>query len=118
MAINRFYKRTPYEGELYSPPINVIAKGLEYAQETFDTNLDYLNKVKNNYIQSLPSDRARANELQNEYEKLTSDVISKHNGDLSQATRELRELQNRIAKDYGPGGEAGAIQERYKTYAD
>jgi hypothetical protein len=64
MAVNRFYKRTPYDIGLYVPPIEVMQQTLEMAQKQYDINSDAADKIKDNFIPSLQQDRQKANELQ------------------------------------------------------
>lgn len=66
MGVNRFFKRTPYDIGLYVPPIDIVKSTLEDAQKKYDTNYMLTQNVKNNIIQSLPQDRALANQIQNE----------------------------------------------------
>lgn len=64
--VNRFYKRTPYDIGLYTPPVEAIQQTLQIAQQRYDTNYALAESIKNNFIPSLPQDRAEANRIQNE----------------------------------------------------
>lgn len=63
-GVNRFYRRAPYDIGLYVPPVDVLRESLANAQKQFDTNYALSDQIKNNYINSLPQDRQRANEIQ------------------------------------------------------
>jgi len=64
MAVNRFFRRSPYDLGLYTPPVDVIREGLAVAQKQYDTNYAMSEAIKNNYINSLPQDRQKENEIQ------------------------------------------------------
>lgn len=64
MAVNRFYRRTPYDIGLYVPPVDAIRESLQYAQKQYDTNYMLASQVKEHFINSLPQDRQAANEIQ------------------------------------------------------
>lgn len=118
MSLNRYYKGTEYRPELYAPPVQFIGAALEQAQKQYDVNFAAAQGLKNKYIQANPNDRARANKLQSDFEAKVDSVASKYNGDYSQASKELYSLQNEMAKAFGPGGEAGAIQTNYGIVQD
>lgn len=116
--INRFYKRTPYEGELYQPNVQLMASVLEQAQKKYDTNYALADELKNRYIDALPQDRAEADKIQAANEQRINDIVGKYNGDYSQATKDLYSLISDIKRDYNPGGKAHAIATNYKNYND
>jgi hypothetical protein len=118
VATNRYYRGDPYRGDLYKPPVEFIANALEKAQKTYDSNFVAAEGLKNKYIQTLPQDRARANELQKQFETKVDDVVSKYGYDSSAASKELYKLQTELAKQYGPGGEAGAMTQNYSMVQD
>jgi hypothetical protein len=118
MGVNRYYKGSEYRPELYAPPVQFIGAALEQAQKQYDTNYAAAQGLKNKYIQARAQDRARANELQQQFESKIDSVASKYNGDYSQAGKELMALQNEMAKAYSPGGEAHAIQQNYMLTQD
>ena len=62
--VNRFYRRQPYDVGLYVPPIVAIQQTLANAQKNYDTNYAMAESIKNNFIPSLPQDRAEANRIQ------------------------------------------------------
>jgi hypothetical protein len=62
--INRFSRRTPYDLGLYTPPIEVAAQAMEKAQNQYNQNFQLAHEIKNKYVESLPQDRAKANEIQ------------------------------------------------------
>lgn len=118
MAIGRYFQPTPYEGQLYTPPLEVIAGALEKAQKQYDTNFMITEKLRNKYIEALPQDRARANQLQQSFEKQIDDVVAKYNGDYGAATSDLYKLTSNMTKAFSPGGEAYAIQSNYGVVQD
>jgi hypothetical protein len=63
-VVNRFFRRTPYDIGLYVPPVDVIRETMQFAQKQYDTNYALSESIKNNFINSLPQDRQRANEIQ------------------------------------------------------
>ena len=113
MPVNRYYRGSEYRPELYAPPVQFIGAALEQAQKQYDTNFAAAQGMKNKYIQARQQDRSRANELQSQFESRIDQVASKYNGDFSQAGKDLYKLQADMAKLYGPGGEAGAIQNNF-----
>lgn len=108
--VNRYYKGDPYRGQLYTPPVQFIAAALEGAQKKYDVNYAGAQELKNKFIQARSVDRARANQIEQELNGKVDALAAKYNGDYSQATKDLYSLQSEMAKLYGPGGEAGAIQ--------
>lgn len=116
--VNRYYRGTEYRPELSAPPVQFIGAALEQAQKQYDTNFAAAQGLKNKYIQARAADRARANELQSQFESRIDSVASKYNGDYSQASKELYQLQNDMSKLYAPGGEAFAIQQNYAAEQD
>lgn len=116
--VNRYYKQDPYRGDLYKPPVEFIASALQMAQKQYDTNYVAAQELKNKYATTLPQDRARANEIQTQFESKVDDVVSKFGYDSGAATKELYKLQNELAKAYGPGGEVGAMIQNYSTVQD
>lgn len=115
MAIGRYFQPTAYEGQLYTPPIDIIAGALEKAQKQYDTNFLLTEKLRNKYIEALPQDRARANQLQQEFEKEIDATVAKYNGDYGAATSDLYKLTSKMTKAFSPGGEAYSIQGNYST---
>lgn len=114
--INRYYTRTPYEGELYSPNVALVGQVLEAAQKQYDTNFLVAEELKNKTLNALPVDRLRADEITKAYQTRIDDVVNKYSGDYSQATKDLYRLKTDIQKDFSPGGEAAAIESNYKNY--
>lgn len=114
--INRYYTRTPYEGELYSPNVALVGQVLEAAQKQYDTNFLVAEELKNKTLNALPVDRLRADEITKAYQSRIDDVVNKYSGDYSQATKDLYKLKTDITKDFSPGGEAAAIESNYKNY--
>jgi len=118
MAVNRFYKGTPYQASLYVPPVDFIAKALEATQKQYDVNYEAAEKLRNKYIESVPADRARANSLQDEWDKKIDNAVSKYGQDYSQIGSELQSITREMNKQFSPGGEAEAIQRRYNLIQD
>ena len=116
--MNRYTQLNEFRSDLYAPPVDLIGKAMELSQQRYDKNLAIANEIQNNFIPSLPQDRKRANELQDYYSKQVEDVVGKYKGDYSQASNDLTSLLYKIKKDFGPGGEAGAIIQNYKNYQD
>lgn len=116
MAINRYTNRIPYEGELSSPPVDMIAMVLDQAQQRYDTNFQLSEKIKNRYVNALPKDRAAADEIQTQTETRIDGIVAKYSGDYSQASKDLYRLMGDIEKDYNPGGRAHAIESHYLQY--
>ena len=117
MAVNRFYKRTPYDIGLYVPPVEVIRESLANAQKQFDVNYALSDQIKNNYINSLPQDRQRANEIQQQWATQVDDIVSTYQGDYSKIGRKLAGLMSNIRKELNPGGEANAIISNFGNYS-
>ena len=118
MAVNRFYQGTPYQASLYTPPVEFVAKALEAVQKQYDVNFAAAEELRNKYIQSMPVDRVRANEIQKGFQTKIDNIVAKYNGDYSQASTELYSLKKDIGRQFGPGGEAEAIQKRYLAVQD
>ena len=116
--MNRYTQLNEFRSDLYTPPVDLIGKAMELSQQRYDKNLALASEIQNNFIPSLPQDRKKANELQDYYSKQVDDVVSKYRGDYSQASNDLTSLLYKIKKDFGPGGEAGAIIQNYKNYQD
>ena len=114
--MNRYVNLQRYQPRLYTPPVDIIGKAMEYSQQQYNKNLDTAYKIKNNFIPSLPQDRKRADQLQEQYNKAVDDVTAKYHGDYAQATNELNQLVFQIKKDFGPGGEAGAIIQNHNIF--
>lgn len=114
--VNRYTNAQTYQGSLYTPPLDLVGKSLQYFQGQYDKNYELANTIKNNFIQSLPQDRAVANEMQRNYETQIDAIVSKYGNDYSKASDELNKLTYQIKKDYGPGGKAGAIIGNYTAY--
>jgi len=110
MAINRYYRGTPYKGSLYVPPVEFIGRALEAAQKQYNVNFAASEEIKTKYINALPQDRARANELEQGLRKQVDDVVNKYSGDYSQATKELYKLRSDVNNLFSPNGEAGALE--------
>lgn len=116
--LNRYYKGDPYRGDLYKPPVEFIASALQQAQKQYDTNYVAAQELKNKYATTLPQDRARANEIQKQFESRVDDVVSKFGYDSGAASKELYKLQSELSKAYGPGGEVGAMVQNYALVQD
>lgn len=118
MAVNRYQTAQTYQGSLYTPPVDLVAAAMEHLQQRYDKNFAIANEIKNNFIPSLPQDRAVANEMQKTYEKKIDDIVNGYGGDYSQASEDLNKLLYSIKKDYGPGGKANAIISNFQNYQD
>lgn len=69
-------------------------------------------------IDSLASQRARANAIQKEWEDKKTAIVSNYNGDYAAAYRELDKLRMDMEKQLGPGGEANALITQKKVFMD
>ena len=114
--INRYSRRTPYQGSLYELPIEFIAQTLDLTQKKFDTNRDIAESIQDFTIPSLPQDREVANQLQKQYSDQVDNLVKEYSGDYSKASNKLRELTRTIKKDFNPGGKAAAISGNYTNY--
>lgn len=116
MPTNRYFNRKPYEGSFYTPPVDLIASQLDFAQKKYDENYAIANQIKSQFIDSLPQDRKAANELQDRYSKSVDDIVKQYNGDFSKAGRGLNDFLYGLKKEYNPGGKAYAIVTRKQTW--
>lgn len=114
--MNRYFTPTVFKPELYAPPVAQISQALELAQRQYDTNFLAAQELKNQYIESLQQDRARANEIQASIEKKVDDVVSKYGGQYNRASKDLYLLKQELNKDFNPGGEAYAIAANKKMW--
>lgn len=114
--INRYSRRTPYEGSLYELPIDLIAKTLDFTQKRYDQNKAIADEIQDFSIPSLPQDRERANQLQSQYRTQVDDIVKEYSGDYSKASNKLKDLTRKIKRDFTPGGEANAISTNYNNY--
>lgn len=118
MAINRYFQPTRYQGNFYTPPLDILQETLQGLQEQYNTNYVLSQQIKNKYIDALAQDRAQANTIQDEWEGRIDQIVKKYSGDYSQATKDLNLLLSDMQKEYNPGGRAHAIQYNYKTWTD
>lgn len=116
MAINRYSKRTPYQGSLYELPVEFIAKTLENTQKRYDENKEIADTIQDFTIPSLAQDRQRANALQKQYSDAVDATVAEYSGNYAKASSKLKELTRKIKKDFNPGGEAAAISGNYTNY--
>ena len=114
--INRFSRRTPYEGSLYEMPIDLIARTLESTQKRYDQNKEIADTIQDFTIPSLAQDRERANALQRKYADEVDATVKEYSGNYAKASSKLKELTRKIKKDFNPGGEAAAISGNYTNY--
>lgn len=63
MAINRFNKITPLQFNLGEMPLQPLMGILGQKQKMFDENQAIADDLSNKYIEALPQDRARADQL-------------------------------------------------------
>lgn len=107
MSINRFYNNTPYQGELYAPPLQAIQQALEMSQKRYDFNAAALDQMDNKYLDALAQDRPRANYLQEKHNNLIDDAIKNVGKDLSRL--DIYALKREAERDFKPGTEGHAI---------
>lgn len=118
MAINRFYRRNPYEGQLYSLPVAPQLQLMQMTKQAYDMNYSDALKLKNNYIDALPQDRAEANALQQKYANKVDEIVNRHGGDYAKIGKSLRELQAEAMSDFAPGSKGAAIVTQKRIYDD
>jgi hypothetical protein len=116
MALNRYFNPTAYEGELYAPPVEFIGAALQQLQGQYDTNYAAALQLKDTYLDALPKDRGRANEIQNDISTQVDNLVAKYSGDYSQATKDLYALQMDVKRKLRPGSEGHAIVHNYTAY--
>lgn len=114
--INRYSRRTPYEGSLYQLPVELIASTLEQTQKRFDQNKDIADQIRDFSIPALPQDRERANQLQKQYTTQVDELVKQYSGNYAKASSQLKDLTRKIKRDFNPGGEANAISGNYNNY--
>lgn len=114
--INQFYRRTPLQFKLYTPPLELAAKALEMSQRRYDTNFSAAIKAKQAMINALPGDQPVANAWRQENSKLINDAIKKSNGDYSQITQALQGLEMKLADDMAPGSKYFQINKNANDY--
>jgi hypothetical protein len=95
--------------------VEFIATALEAAQKQYDVNYEALSKIRDTYINARDPDKPRAAQKMKEYSDEIDAIVSKYNGDYSQATKDRRELERKIKTDFSPNGEMYAIQNDYNT---
>jgi hypothetical protein len=118
MAIGRYFKPVPLTFELSTSPTEYLAAALEQQQKKFDTNLAVAEKLKNQYIDALPQDRARANAIQQDIASKVDNMVSAYDGDYSRVTKDLYRLTSDIERSLRPGGEGYAISSNFKSFQD
>lgn len=118
MSIGRYFKPVPLTFELSTSPTEYLAAALEQQQKKFDTNLAVAEKLKNQYIDALPQDRARANAIQQDIANKVDGMVSAYNGDYSRVTKDLYKLTSDIERNLKPGGEGYAIASNFKSYQE
>lgn len=116
MAINRYAKRTPYDMGLYVPPIDALEKTLETAQKQYELNFTIANQLKQQFIESLPQDRAEANKIQDGWNKRIDETVKKYNGNYAAAGKDLRQLLFDMQRELSPGSKGHAIKSNFDTY--
>ena len=116
--VNRYSNAQTYQGQLYTPPLELVGQSLKFFQDQYDRNYELAETIKNNFIQSLPQDRELANQMQRDYASQIDNIVTKYGSDYSRASSDLKALTHKIQKDYGPGGKANAIISNYNSYKD
>jgi len=114
--INRYFKPTVYQGNFYTPPLDLLSQSLKQAQATYDQNFDYSQSIKDYFINALPQDRAGANAIQQGWSSKIDEIVSTYSGDYSQATRDLQRLTSDIKRELGPGGRGNQMEVNYHTW--
>ena len=116
--VNRYSNAQTYQGQLYTPPLELVGQSLKFFQDQYDRNYELAETIKNNFIQSLPQDRELANQMQRDYASQIDNIVAEYGSDYSRASSDLKALTHKIQKDYGPGGKANAIISNYNSYKD
>lgn len=116
--INRYTQITPYSGDFYTPPLDLLKSTLQEAQSQYNDNYALASQIKNKYVNALQQDRASANTIQKGWEDSINNIVSKYSGDYSQATKDMNNLLSEMQRDYNPGGKAHAIESNYKSWTE
>lgn len=116
MAINRFYRRSPYDLGLYTPPVDSIYAAMEGLQKRYDFNRALVENLKTTYINALPQDKARAAQIQQEWFTQIDKIVEGAKGDFGAVSKDLNALTSKMRKDLAPTSEAGTIINNYNSY--
>ncbi len=118
MPFNRFEQYVPIQWNLPKTDLNVLANVLQAKQQRFDTGYELANKMSEYAVDALPQDRARANQIMQEWDTQKQGIVDNYKGDYSSAYRDLRGLASDIEKQLRPGGEANAILSNKKAFSE
>lgn len=116
--INRFYRRTPYDIGLYTPPVDTVYKTVEFLQKRYDFNRALVDQLKTTYINALPQDKAKAAMIQKSWNDAIDSLVKDSGGNFANISKGLNELTSTIRSQLAPTGEAGAIVNNFNLYQD
>lgn len=116
--MNRFHNNSPVTptGSFYQLPYELLMKGLEFKQKTFDTNQQIYNELDMFNVNALEKDRPIANEFLAGSKAKIEEALLKAGGDYSVIGNDILKLTNQIKKELKPGGLLGQIENNYKTF--
>lgn len=117
MVTNRYYQPKPFVGKFYSPPLGKLEEVMGEAQQSFDRNFALTDEIRNQQLDVLDQDKARAADIQKEISDRVNQIVSKYNGDYSQATSDLRNYISELRPKYAPGGEIDTMTSNKKNFA-
>lgn len=118
MAVNRFYKSEPVQFQLPEIPLQPLMMAMEAKQKRFDTGYELSAKLRNQYLDALPQDRAVADEWSQSINQKIDSLVNQYDGDYSRLNKDLRVLQNEVQSDLAPGGIGNAILSNKKAYTE
>lgn len=114
--VNRFDTNTPWQGQFSALPMEQLAATLDKAQQQYDTNYLFSENLRNTTISALPQAQLRADEIEKGWNQQIDNIVASYSGDYSQASKDLYKLQQQMARELTPGGEAYAIQTSYNNW--
>lgn len=119
MGYSRFEEYGPLtQWNLPKTDLNVLGSVLEAKQKRFDVGYNIASELDSLSIDAMNADRARANSIQQDWETRKQKIVDSYNGDYAAAYRDITSLARDINKELSPGGEAFAISQSKKNYAD
>jgi len=98
--------------------LGILAGVLDAKQQRFDKGSSLADELNKKSIDSLESQRARANAIQKEWQDQQAAIVSEYDGDYSAAYRKLDDLRRNMEKQLNPGGEANALITQKKIFMD
>lgn len=114
--VNRYYTSKPFQGQFYTPPVDLLADVLDNAQKQYDQNYALTETLRSRKISALEQDLPRAREIQAQTDSRIDEIVKMYNGDYSRATGALRQLVSDTRKQYGTGSEVAAMEQNKTAY--